>query len=120
MTHGNSSSHVQVRATDVVLPPGVTFVIANSLAVSNKAESAPRHYNLRVVECRLAAQVMATQLGLTPAQAADIRTLRDIEPLIEQRYGRDGQEKAVQELLREGAYSQKEVRRGAGAQTHAG
>ena len=28
------------------------FVVANSLAVSNKAESATKHYNLRVVECR--------------------------------------------------------------------
>lgn len=36
----------------MVLPPGVAFVVANSLAVSNKAESATKHYNLRVVECR--------------------------------------------------------------------
>lgn len=44
----------QVRATDVVLPAGAVFVVANSLAVSNKAESATKHYNLRVVECRCA------------------------------------------------------------------
>lgn len=31
------------------------FVVANSLAISNKAESAVKHYNLRVVECRWAA-----------------------------------------------------------------
>jgi N-acetylgalactosamine kinase len=33
-------------------------VIANSLTVSNKAETAAR-YNLRVVECRLAAVMLA-------------------------------------------------------------
>lgn len=44
----------QVRASDVVLPEGAVFVVANSLAVSNKAESATKHYNLRVVECRRA------------------------------------------------------------------
>ena len=42
----------QVRASDVVLPEGAVFVVANSLAISNKAESAVKHYNLRVVECR--------------------------------------------------------------------
>lgn len=48
------SAPVQVRASDVVLPEGAVFVVANSLAVSNKAESATKHYNLRVVECRWA------------------------------------------------------------------
>lgn len=42
-----------LRATVVPLPPGVVFVIANSLAQSNKADSASG-YNRRVVECRLA------------------------------------------------------------------
>jgi N-acetylgalactosamine kinase len=98
-----------VRATDVALPGGCTFVIANSLAVSNKAESAPRHYNLRVVECRLAAQVMARAMGADAGTAADVRTLRDLEPLIEARYGPGGEEAAVSALLRAGAYSQEEV-----------
>jgi N-acetylgalactosamine kinase len=44
-----------VRATDVALPEGGTFVIANSLTESNKAETASTNYNMRVVECRLAA-----------------------------------------------------------------
>lgn len=33
---------LQVRATDVQLPEGATFVVANSLAVSKKAETADR------------------------------------------------------------------------------
>ncbi|EFN57575.1 hypothetical protein CHLNCDRAFT_57327 [Chlorella variabilis] len=52
-----------VRASDVVLPEGAVFVVANSLAISNKAESAVKHYNLRVVECRLAAGALAVMLG---------------------------------------------------------
>jgi N-acetylgalactosamine kinase len=34
--------HAQVRATDVQLPAGATFVVANSLTVSKKAETADR------------------------------------------------------------------------------
>lgn len=44
-----------VRATDVQLPAGGTFVIAHCLAESQKAVTAATNYNNRVVECRLAA-----------------------------------------------------------------
>lgn len=44
-----------IRATDVQLPAGGTFVIAHSLAESQKAVTAAVNYNNRVVECRLAA-----------------------------------------------------------------
>lgn len=44
-----------IRATDVQLPVGGTFVIAHSLAESQKAVTAATNYNNRVVECRLAA-----------------------------------------------------------------
>ena len=44
-----------VRATDVQLPAGGSFVIAHSLAESKKAVTAATNYNNRVVECRLAA-----------------------------------------------------------------
>jgi N-acetylgalactosamine kinase len=40
------------------------FVIGNSLAVSRKAEGAHKRYNLRVVECRLAAAMLANALGM--------------------------------------------------------
>jgi galactokinase len=58
-------AHTQVRATDVPLPAEAIFVISNSLAESKKAESASTQYNLRVVECRLAAAVLAVQLGVS-------------------------------------------------------
>ena len=54
-----------LHTEDVPLPQGVTFVVANSLTRSAKAEAAPRQYNMRVVECRLAAAVLGLKLGLT-------------------------------------------------------
>lgn len=54
---------LQVRSSDVLLPEDATFVIANSLTESKKAETGATKYNLRVVECRLAAAVLAVLLG---------------------------------------------------------
>ena len=39
------------------------FVITNSLQVSNKHETAPIHYNLRVVEMGIAADLLSKKLG---------------------------------------------------------
>ncbi|KAI9123118.1 hypothetical protein K1719_006007 [Acacia pycnantha] len=55
-----------IRATDVQLPAGGTFVIAHSLAESQKAVTAATNYNNRVVECRLASIVLAIKLGMKP------------------------------------------------------
>ncbi|KAL4969734.1 galactokinase galE [Aspergillus stella-maris] len=43
----------------------ITFLMAQSFVTSNKAETAPRHYNLRVAECTLAAVVLAKANDLT-------------------------------------------------------
>uniref|UniRef100_A0A383V891 Galactokinase n=1 Tax=Tetradesmus obliquus TaxID=3088 RepID=A0A383V891_TETOB len=100
-----------VRATDVQLPAGSTFVIANSMAVSKKAETADRRYNLRVVECRLAAMMLAVALGKPPGEAAAVTTLKQVEPAIIDKYGpgAEAQDKAVRELLHEGVYMPEEV-----------
>lgn len=42
----------------------IQFVIANTLVVSNKYETAPTNYNLRVVEDTIAANVLAAKHGL--------------------------------------------------------
>ncbi|KAL3489054.1 ribosomal protein S5 domain 2-type protein [Aspergillus germanicus] len=42
----------------------ITFLMAQSFVTSNKAETAPRHYNLRVAECTLASVVLAQAFGL--------------------------------------------------------
>lgn len=107
----------QVRAEDVHLPPGATFVVANSLAVSKKQETADRRYNLRVVECRLAAALLARKLGAAPSEAAKVKTLREVEPAIAAKYGPglEGKLKAVEELLGREVYLQDKVRASWGA-----
>ncbi|EEH04900.1 galactokinase [Histoplasma capsulatum G186AR] len=44
--------------------PEITFLMAQSFVTSNKAETAPRHYNLRVAECTLATVVLAKMHNL--------------------------------------------------------
>ena len=46
------------------LETAISFMIAQSFVTSDKHVTAPRCYNLRVVECTLAAEVMARSLGL--------------------------------------------------------
>ncbi|KAL8120326.1 galactokinase-like [Apium graveolens] len=71
-----------IRATDVQLPAGGSFVIAHSLAESQKAVTAATNYNNRVVECRLAAIVLAIKLGKKPQEAiSEMKTLSDVEGL---------------------------------------
>ena len=52
-----------LRTTSVQLPPGANFVVANSLAESNKA--AGGDYNARVAECRLATKILAKEMNIT-------------------------------------------------------
>jgi hypothetical protein len=56
-------------------------VVAHSLADSFKQQSAALKYNLRVVECRMAAIVLAMKLGCPPAEARTLRTLQ-VLPLL--------------------------------------
>ncbi|XP_062947145.1 N-acetylgalactosamine kinase isoform X5 [Cynocephalus volans] len=51
-----------LRTTDVKLPSGAVFVIANSCVEMNKA--ATSHFNIRVMECRLAAKLLAKYKNL--------------------------------------------------------
>ncbi|GAA5893341.1 uncharacterized protein JCM6883_007637 [Sporobolomyces salmoneus] len=57
----------QLEARAIPLPvtePGFSFVIANTLVKSNKKLTAKYQYNLRVVECRLGALLLAKHLNL--------------------------------------------------------
>ncbi|OJJ51492.1 hypothetical protein ASPZODRAFT_148761 [Penicilliopsis zonata CBS 506.65] len=56
-----SVQHVPVPKAD----QEITFLMAQSFVTSNKAETAPRHYNLRVAECTLAAVVLAKKYNIT-------------------------------------------------------
>lgn len=57
----------QLHAEAIAFPklePPITFMIAQSFVASDKHVTAPECYNLRVVECSLAADVMAAALKL--------------------------------------------------------
>ena len=113
------AQHVEfnpVSATEVVLPPGACFVIANSLTVSNKAEGAEGRYNLRVVECRLASAVLAAFLGQSKTAAVGFKTLKEVEPLADEQFfgeklgGADnGGAAAVLALLHAAPYDSAEI-----------
>lgn len=102
-----------IRATDVQLPAGGTFVIAHSLAESQKAVTAATNYNNRVVECRLAAIVLGIKLGLKPQEAiSKVKTLSDVEGLcvtFADSHGSSDPVLAVKELLKEEPYTAEEI-----------
>jgi N-acetylgalactosamine kinase len=47
-----------LRTSSVKLPPNVSFVVANSLTRSAKAETAHKNFNKRVFECKLGQQII--------------------------------------------------------------
>lgn len=102
-----------IRATDVQLPGGGSFVIAHSLAESQKAVTAATNYNNRVVECQLAAIVLGIKLGMKPEGAiAGVRTLSDVEGLCVSFAGSQGSSDpvlAVKEFLKEEPYTAEEI-----------
>ncbi|GAA0170876.1 carbohydrate kinase [Lithospermum erythrorhizon] len=102
-----------IRATDVQLPAGGTFVIAHSLAQSEKAVTAAVNYNNRVVECRIAASILAIKLGMKPQEAiSTIKTLSDVEGLCVSFAGTRGSSDpvvAVKEILNEEPYNTEDV-----------
>eukprot|EP01132_Coremiostelium_polycephalum_P005963 gene5963-7426_t len=65
-----------LKTFNVNLPKNVTFIISNSLVESNKVVTGGIYYNLRVVECRLAAVVLAFRLGL---KWEEVRRLIDVQ-----------------------------------------
>jgi len=105
-------------AVPVPLPPSCGFVIAHTLAESKKAETAAYHYNLRVVECRLAAAALGAGLGLSARDAGKLATLKDVEPFAMARYPGDATAAcvaAVEALLKEAPYSAADVEAAVGA-----
>ncbi|KAF9914326.1 galactokinase [Lobosporangium transversale] len=59
--------HPVLKVTPVFFPttqPPIAFVIANTMVTSDKAVTAPVRYNLRVVETRGAARILALALGI--------------------------------------------------------
>ncbi|XP_042452181.1 galactokinase-like [Zingiber officinale] len=108
-----------IRATDVKLPDGGTFVIAHSLAESQKAVTAATNYNNRVVECRLAAIVLAIKLGMAANDAiSKVKTLSDVEGLCVSFAGKHGSSDpcfAVKAHLKEEPYTAEDIEKIIGA-----
>ncbi|KAF9592676.1 hypothetical protein IFM89_016753 [Coptis chinensis] len=102
-----------IRATDVQLPANGTFVIAHSLAESQKAVTAATNYNNRVVECRVASIVLGIKLGMKPKEAiSKVKTLSDVEGLcVSFASGRGSSDPvvAVKELLKEDPYTAEDI-----------
>ncbi|KAI4344762.1 hypothetical protein L6164_011953 [Bauhinia variegata] len=102
-----------IRATDVQLPAGGTFVIAHSLAESQKAVTAATNYNNRVLECRLASIVLGIKLGMKPQEAiAKVKTLSDVEGLCVSYAGSHNSSDpvlAVKEFLKVEPYTAEEI-----------
>ena len=103
--------------TDVKLPPGSLFVVANSMAISEKKETATDCYNARVLECRLAAVVIAIAIDVVKSDGTreliskvetrqKVRTLRDVEELIGSRLQAL---RTAERLLHDGFYSIREL-----------
>ncbi|KAK4696248.1 hypothetical protein P7C71_g1645, partial [Lecanoromycetidae sp. Uapishka_2] len=46
------------------MDPPITFMIAQSFVAADKHVAAPENYNLRVVECTLAAELLAVKMGV--------------------------------------------------------
>jgi len=65
-----------LKAYNVILPAGATFVVANSLEEKNKAAS--NDFNTRVVECRLAAKIIAKKL-LPEGDWKDLMKMKDVQ-----------------------------------------
>ncbi|KAK8734670.1 hypothetical protein OTU49_005926 [Cherax quadricarinatus] len=65
-----------LQSVSVTLPPGATFVVANSLAPMNKAANSS--FNCRVMECRLATQIMAKNAGLAWKEYSTLGQLQKI------------------------------------------
>ncbi|XP_054633587.1 N-acetylgalactosamine kinase isoform X2 [Dunckerocampus dactyliophorus] len=91
-----------LRATDVQLPDGAVFVISNCCVRMNKAASS--HYNIRVVECRIAAKMLAHARGLSFN-----RLLKLAQVQIELEASLEDMLSLVDEVLHPEPYSREEV-----------
>ncbi|KAI7863599.1 galactokinase [Spinellus fusiger] len=68
-----TAQHIQLPSTR----PPLAFVIANTLVKADKFVTAPRHYNLRVVETKMAALFLSKAFGL-PQQVDTLREVFDL------------------------------------------
>ena len=93
-----------VRPTEVVIPDGCVFVIANTLVAAEKAAAASC-YNVRVAECRLASLVIAYEQGVSGWE--DVRKLLPVQQACNKQLGQ--MTEVVSGSLHSGSYTQEDV-----------
>ena len=91
-----------IRCSDVRLPSSAAIVVSNTLVLANKA--AFTNYNERVVECRIASQMIAKHKGL---KWQDVRKLGQLMDALQ--LSLDKMIAVVAENLHDGAYTKEEV-----------
>lgn len=94
-----AAEHVPVPKSD----PEFTILVANSFVTSDKAVTAPKHYNLRVVEVTLASLVLAKvhDIALNPDHSSLGFSLRNFQEEIMKKNGtdKDSPEKQVDAVI---------------------
>ncbi|CAG2218940.1 GALK2 [Mytilus edulis] len=91
-----------LKSTDVELPEDVVFVISNCCVELNKA--ATSHFNIRVVECRLASQIIAKTKGL---KWREFKRFADVQKALGLTL--DEAINVVKEILHQEPYTKEEV-----------
>ncbi|KAK4877577.1 hypothetical protein RN001_010083 [Aquatica leii] len=91
-----------LRSKDLFLPPGAVFVIAHSLTRMNKAATAD--FNCRVVECRLAAQIIAKHKNI---EWTNIKRLGELQKTLNANLST--MIRLVREILHEESYTKEEI-----------
>ena len=94
-----------LRTTDVTLPEGAKFVIANSLSQCNKADASGSKYNVRVVECRMATKILAKTMKIENWK--ELSKLGDLQVAAEKSIWE--MMSVTRETLHETAYTKDEV-----------
>ncbi len=69
-----------LRRRSIPLPESISFVVCNSLVKASKSARARDAYNLRVVECRLAAALLSSSISKKLEKPINTRLLADLAP----------------------------------------
>ena len=105
--HGSRIDFDPLTATPCELPTDGCFVVANSLVESNKYITASSCFNVRVMECILAARLLAKTLGI--ASWASIRTLKSVQEL--SNHSKEEMVGIASRVLDQTAYTQEDLMR---------
>ncbi|KAK9516536.1 hypothetical protein VZT92_024459 [Zoarces viviparus] len=91
-----------LKATDIKLPDGAVFVISNCCVEMNKAASS--HFNIRVVECRIATKMLAQARGLDSSRLLKlVQVQTELEASLEEMLA------LVDEVLHPEPYGREEI-----------